>query len=174
MSSGKRTGPPLRLSAMRPTCWRDTSAARVKTGTVPNMLLDPSRRSALMASIHSKNTKPELIAFRELKRRGLRFQRHYDNAPGKPDIAKPRKKIAVFVDGDFWHGRELDRVLSKYGEESTWAIKLRRNIARDLHQDELLRARGWIVLRVWESDIRRIRTREQTIDTMEAFLRSRD
>ena len=137
-------------------------------------MLDPSKRSELMASIRSKNTKPELIAFLELRRRGLRFQRHYERAPGKPDIAKPRKKIAVFVDGDFWHGRELDRVISKYGEESSWVTKLRRNIERDALQEEALRASGWIVLRVWESDIRRIRTREETIDEMEAFLRSRD
>ena len=141
---------------------------------MPNLLLDPSNRSAVMASIRSKNTKPELIAFLELRRRGVRFQRHYDNAPGKPDIAKPRKKIAVFVDGDFWHGRELDRVVSKYGEASSWVVKLRRNIERDLQQEESLRSRGWIVLRVWESDLRRIRTREETIDRIEAFLRSRD
>lgn len=141
---------------------------------MPNILLDPSKRSALMASIRSKNTRPEMIAFLELRRRGVRFQRHYNNAPGKPDIAKPRKKIAVFVDGDFWHGRELARVATKYGEESSWVVKLRRNIERDHQQDELLRSRGWIVLRVWESDIRRIRTREQTIDIVEAFLRSRD
>jgi len=141
---------------------------------VPNILLDPSQRSAVMASILSKNTKPELIAFLELRQRGVRFQRHYDNAPGKPDIAKPRKKIAVFVDGDFWHGRELSRVVSKYGEDSSWVAKLRRNMERDLQQEEALRSLGWIVLRVWESDIRRIRTRHETIDTMEAFLRSRD
>ena len=127
-----------------------------------------------MARIRSKNTKPELIAFLELRRRGVTFQRHYERAPGKPDIAKPRKKIAVFVDGDFWHGRELARVVSKYGEGSSWVTKLRRNIERDAQQDEALRSAGWIVLRVWESDIRRVRTREEALDRIERFLRSRD
>ena len=127
-----------------------------------------------MASIRSKNTKPELIAFAALKARGIRFQRHYENAPGKPDIAKPRKKLAVFVDGDFWHGRELDRVINKYGEDSDWVIKLRRNIARDLEQEAALRDKGWDVLRVWESDIRRLRTREAVIDSLVVFLTSRD
>jgi len=127
-----------------------------------------------MASIRSKNTKPELIAFAALKARGIRFQRHYENAPGKPDIAKPRKKLAVFVDGDFWHGRELDRVINKYGEDSDWVIKLRRNIVRDLEQEAALRDKGWDVLRVWESDIRRLRTREAVIDSLVAFLTSRD
>lgn len=141
---------------------------------MPNSLLDPSMRSAVMASIKSKNTKPELIAFAELRSRGIYFQKHYENAPGKPDVALPRKKLAVFIDGDFWHGRELDRVIAKYGEESSWVTKLRRNMARDADQELALRAKGWDVMRIWESDIKRVRTREQTVDLMVTFLRSRD
>jgi DNA mismatch endonuclease (patch repair protein) len=127
-----------------------------------------------MASIKSQNTKPELIVFKELKLRGLSFQKHYERAPGKPDIARPRKKLAVFVDGDFWHGRELERVIAKHGEESAWVTKLRRNIARDIEQESALRAKGWDVLRVWESDLRRVRDRVATIDRIEQFLVSRD
>jgi len=127
-----------------------------------------------MASIKSKNTKPELIAFAELKKRGVTFRKHYENAPGKPDIARPRKKLAVFIDGDFWHGRELDRVIAKYGEESSWAIKLRRNVARDIEQETALRARGWNILRVWESDIKRPLTRPIEIEKIVLFLTSRD
>jgi DNA mismatch endonuclease (patch repair protein) len=127
-----------------------------------------------MASIRSKNTKPELITFAELRARGVTFRRHYDRVAGKPDIAKPRKRLAVFIDGDFWHGRELDRVIAKYGEDSPWVIKLERNIARDLEQVVALRAAGWDVLRVWESDVKRLRTRNSTMDTVEHFLRSRD
>jgi DNA mismatch endonuclease (patch repair protein) len=141
---------------------------------MPNLLLDPSERSALMRSIRAKNTKPELIVFRELKSRGVRFQRHYDGVVGKPDLAKPRKKLAVFVDGDFWHGRELDRVIAKYGEDSDWVVKLRRNMKRDLEQETELRAKGWDVLRVWESDVNRLRTQTSTLDAIEKFLRSRD
>jgi len=126
-----------------------------------------------MSSIRAKNTKPELIVFAELRTRGIRFQRHYDRVPGKPDLAKPRKKLAVFIDGDFWHGRELDRVIEKYGETSSWVVKLRRNIERDLEQETALRDSGWNVLRVWESDIKRLRTRSDSIDLIEAFLGSR-
>ena len=140
---------------------------------MPNILLDPTQRSALMSSIRAKNTKPELIVFAELRTRGIRFQRHYDRVPGKPDLAKPRKKLAVFIDGDFWHGRELDRVIEKYGETSSWVVKLRRNIERDLEQETALRDSGWNVLRVWESDIKRLRTRSDSIDLIEAFLGSR-
>ena len=152
----------------------DMSRWGSNTRRVPNRLLDPTLRSEVMASIRGKNTKPEMIAFRELRSRGVTFQRHYDRAPGKPDIAKPRKKLAVFVDGDFWHGRELARVVEKYGEESSWVTKLRRNIARDREQEQALRNAGWDVLRVWESDIKRMRTRQQAIDSMVSFLRSRD
>jgi len=127
-----------------------------------------------MASIRAKNTRPELIAFAELKQRGIRFRRHYENAPGKPDLARPSKKLAVFIDGDFWHGRELDRVIAKYGEDSSWVTKLRRNIARDAEQEEKLRAKGWDVLRIWESDIKRVRTRQGAVDRMVEFLTSRD
>jgi DNA mismatch endonuclease (patch repair protein) len=141
---------------------------------VPNNLLDPTMRSTVMASIKSKNTKPERIAFAELKSRGISFRKHYENAPGKPDIARPRKKLAVFIDGDFWHGRELDRVIAKYGEDSSWVTKLRRNVARDAEQEMQLRAKRWDVLRVWESDLRRVRDRAATIDRIEQFLTSRD
>jgi DNA mismatch endonuclease (patch repair protein) len=153
---------------------RDTESECVKTWIVPNLLLDPSNRSALMSSIRGKNTKPELIVFAELRSRGVRFQRHYERAPGKPDLAKPRKKLAVFIDGDFWHGREIARVVEKYGDASPWAKKLRRNIERDLEQEALLVGSGWSVLRVWESDIKRMRTRKVVLDAIEQFLRSKD
>jgi DNA mismatch endonuclease (patch repair protein) len=141
---------------------------------MPNLLLDASQRGAVMRSIRGKNTKPELIAFAELRARGVTFQRHYERVVGKPDIAKPRKRLAVFIDGDFWHGREIERVIAKYGEDSYWANKLRQNMARDKAQDELLCAEGWSVLRVWASDLTRVSTRGGCVDRMEQFLRSKD
>jgi DNA mismatch endonuclease (patch repair protein) len=127
-----------------------------------------------MSRIRSKNTAPELIVFADLRRRGLRFQQHYDRVPGKPDIARPRKKLAVFIDGDFWHGRELERVVRKHGEDSEWASKLRRNMERDRQQEALLMQGGWLVLRIWASDVVAVRSRESTMDAIERFLRSRD
>lgn len=128
----------------------------------------------MMARIRSKNTKPELIVFAELKARGISFRPHYERVVGKPDIARPRKKLAVFIDGDFWHGRELGRVIEKHGEKGPWTIKLQRNVARDLEQVARLEESGWLVLRVWESDITRVRTRADAIDRIASFLRSRD
>lgn len=141
---------------------------------MPNLLFDPTKRSALMSSVRSKNTKPEQIAFAELRARGVPFRKHYERAVGKPDIARPRKKLAVFVDGDFWHGRELARVRQKYGEGSPWVVKLQRNVTRDREQVRALQEADWLVLRVWESDIKRMRTRTATMDRVEDFLRSRD
>lgn len=138
------------------------------------MLTDPARRSEMMSLIRAKNTKPESIVFAALTARKVPFRRHYEGAPGKPDVARPRKKLAVFIDGDFWHGREIERVVSKHGADSEWALKLRRNIQRDREQEEALLASGWMFLRVWESDIRRQRTRGTEINRIEEFLRSRD
>lgn len=125
-----------------------------------------------MSKIRAKNTKPELLVFKELRARKIYFQRHYERAPGKPDIALPRKKRAVFIDGDFWHGRSLDRVIEKYGEASSWAVKLQRNVERDTEQVAELERRGWQVLRVWESDVTRASTRTAVIDRIDAFLSS--
>jgi len=141
---------------------------------MPNLLTDPAARSALMSKIRSKNTKPEVIVFLELKRRGLTFQRHYDRVPGKPDLAKPRKKLAVFIDGDFWHGREINRVIAKHGRESSWVIKLERTMTRDSEQERELVQSGWSVLRVWESEVTKVSTRSKAIDRIEMFLRSKD
>jgi len=66
--------------------------------------LSKPARSQLMSRIRSKNTGLERAVFAELRKAGIRFQRHYDRVPGAPDIALPRRKRAVFIHGDFWHG----------------------------------------------------------------------
>ncbi|MFE6965501.1 very short patch repair endonuclease [Agromyces sp. NPDC057679] len=140
---------------------------------MPNLLMDPGARSDLMRRIRSTNTAPETIVFREMRRRGIYFQRHYSRVVGSPDLARPRKKLAVFIDGDFWHGREIERVIARYGKESGWSRKLLRNMARDREVDATLVGLGWSVLRVWESDIRRKSTRDEVLDEIEAFLCAR-
>lgn len=143
------------------------------TGPV-NYVTDPMLRSELMSRIRSKETKPELIAFAAMRARGVGFQKHYSRVPGNPDLARPRKKLAVFIDGDFWHGRELSRVIAKHGADSAWAKKLETNVRRDREKEELLRSLGWAVLRVWASDITRKSSRQLSLDRIEDFLRSRD
>ncbi len=76
------------------------------------------KRSEIMSKIRSKNTAIEKTVFRELRKRSIHFQRHYNKAAGNPDIALPRKKLAIFIDGDFWHGygfsRQKNRLPKKY------------------------------------------------------------
>jgi DNA mismatch endonuclease (patch repair protein) len=135
-----------------------------------NLVTDPGHRSDLMSRIRSKNTKPELLVFRYLRKRGIYFQRHYSRVIGNPDIALPRKRIAIFIDGDFWHGRQLDRVIRKHGPDSTWATRLSRNVERDLAVRLELEDSGWRVLRVWESDLMRKSTQATALLAIEHFL----
>lgn len=114
--------------------------------------MDKEARSRIMSAIHSKNTKPELKVFCELKKRGIYFQKHYKKVVGTPDIALPAKKKAVFIDGDFWHGFRYplwkSRLKSKY-----WQNKIETNRARDKSTHSKLRYMGWKVLRVWEHQL---------------------
>jgi DNA mismatch endonuclease (patch repair protein) len=133
-------------------------------------VFDPELRHKVMSSIRSKNSKAELIVFAYLRKEGIYFQKHYSRAPGKPDIALPRKKRAVFIDGDFWHGRNYKIRLRGRVETDPWVQKIKRNISRDKEQTRLLRESGWQVLRIWESDILRKRTSESILYNIRAFL----
>jgi DNA mismatch endonuclease, patch repair protein len=82
----------------------------------------------------------------------------------------PRKKKAVFIDGDFWHGREYERVLRNRPADDYWVKKIAYNMARDEAQMRELEDAGWSVLRVWDSDIKRKSTRNELIEQIVAFL----
>lgn len=106
-----------------------------------------------MASIPSRDTTPERRVRSLLHRRGYRFRKHVRELPGSPDIVFPRIRLAVFVDGDFWHGYKLHtwkHKLSPY-----WRAKIERNVARDRVNRRKLRRQQWMVLRIWEHQIRR-------------------
>ncbi len=134
-------------------------------------VFDPIKRSEIMSHIRSKETQAERIVFSELRNRKVYFQKHYSRVPGKPDLALPRKKKAVFIDGDFWHGRHFDRILKTRPEGDYWIKKLEYNMVRDKQQMIDLKKMNWSVLRVWESDIKRKRTRNYYIDLIESFLK---
>lgn len=111
------------------------------------------RRSLLMSKIRGKNTGPELAVFSELRRNRIYFRRHYDKVAGSPDVALPTKKIAVFIDGDFWHGYRYPCWKNKLPSDF-WRQKIERNRARDKRNFAKLRKSGWLVLRVWERELR--------------------
>lgn len=112
----------------------------------------PETRSYIMSRIRQKNTKPELSLFKELRKRKVYFQKHYKRIIGTPDIALPSKKLAVFVDGDFWHGYHYSKWKSRLNSEY-WENKIERNIQRDKETFSTLRKKGWKTLRIWEHDI---------------------
>lgn len=127
------------------------------------------KRSEIMSKIRSSNTKIELEVFKRLKKRGIYFQKHYKKAPGTPDIALPRKKKAVFIDGDFWHGNNFETLRNKISGEY-WINKIEKNISRDIKINAILKENGWSILRVWETDINN--QIDCTIDKIYKFLMS--
>jgi DNA mismatch endonuclease (patch repair protein) len=95
---------------------------------------------------------------RALWRLGLRYRKNVKSLPGKPDIVFFRNKVAIFCDGDFWHGREWPKLRAKLKRGSNsnyWLQKIRSNIERDRRNQALLEKSGWLVIRLWESDIKR-------------------
>ncbi len=102
------------------------------------------------------DTKHERLLRSELWRAGCRFRKNVRYLPGKPDIAFTRVKLAVFCDGDFWHGRDWEARKAKLERGSNpqyWVKKIERNMERDGESIRLLMDAGWTVMRVWESDI---------------------
>lgn len=107
-----------------------------------------------MARIPSKDTKPEIALRRACHALGLRHRKHRRDLPGTPDFAYASARVAVFVDGDFWHGRGWFRNGKAPGRNrDAWIRKFKRNRARDVRVDRELRDTGWLPLHVWASDV---------------------
>ena len=113
------------------------------------------QRHKNMSHIRSKDTKPEVLLRKALWKRGIRYRKNYAALPGKTDIALTRYKIAIFVDGDFWHARDHqdspgEQVASN---KEYWQNKLKNNVERDKAVNDVLTEDGWLVLRFWSSDV---------------------
>lgn len=117
-------------------------------------MIDP-QRSAIMRSVKSKDTVPEIQVRRFIHSLGYRFRLHRKDLPGTPDLAFPRLKCAVFVHGCFWHGHSCSRG-ARVPKTNTkyWRSKITRNIARDTQNRRDLRALGWNLLVVWECHLK--------------------
>ena len=116
-------------------------------------VLTKKQRSFNMSRIRSRNTKPEITIRKKLYQTGLRNYRLHYKLPGKPDIVYPRGKIAIFVDGCFWH--KCPKCFVKPSSNiKFWEKKIASNTSRDKRISQLLKAEGWGVIRFWEHDIK--------------------
>lgn len=124
------------------------------------MTRDAATTSRIMSAIRNRNTRPELRLRSELHRRGLRYRLH-PRVFGRPDLVFPRAKVAVFVDGDYWHGntwrvrgaKSFDAYFDDRAHGDFWRTKISKNMARDSEVNRYLKEAGWLVLRIWESDV---------------------
>ena len=110
--------------------------------------LTPEQRKVCMSRVRAKDTSLERIVRSELHRRGFRFRKHVRTLAGRPDIVFRKAKVAVFIDGDFWHGYRFP--LWKHTMTDFWQIKIQTNRERDQRNFRLLRRRGWKVIRIWQ------------------------
>lgn len=125
--------------------------------------LSRTKRSALMARIRGKETQVERTVFRLLHQRRVSFSTHVRSLPGCPDIVFRSCKLAVFIDGDFWHGRQwkarglpsLEKQFAKARAKEYWVNKISRNVTSDRANAARLRRLGWKVMRLWESNVNR-------------------
>lgn len=138
----------------------------------------PDITSRIMSAVKNKDSEAEIKLRRALFARGLRYRVHYGKLIGHPDIVFPKSRVAVFVDGDFWHGNAWRlRGMSSFDEQfrfksnpEFWRAKIMRNMERDKEVNEKLAELDWWVLRLWESDV--LQDAEACATRVEIFLRA--
>lgn len=116
----------------------------------------PEQISYNMKQIKCKDSKIEIMLMKELWSRGLRYRKNVKTVYGKPDIAFIGKKVAVFCDGEFWHGYNWEERKKDFkSNQEFWIPKIERNMERDKEVTETLEAGGWTILRFWGNDIKK-------------------
>ena len=115
-----------------------------------------AQRSTLMSKICSTGTKPEKRLQKELWSAGIRYRIHSKKLPGNPDIVISKKRLAIFVDGEFWHGYNWEIKKTKIkANRAFWIPKIERNMQRDIENNQALKELGYIVLRFWEHELKK-------------------
>jgi len=110
--------------------------------------------SQRMSKVHLKKGKAETILAKELWKRGIRYRLNYKKLFGSPDIAITKSKIAVFVDGEFWHGFDWENRKTRLkSNKDYWVAKIEENMARDMRNDKLLINMGWTPVHFWEKEV---------------------
>ena len=134
-------------------------------------VLTPEQRRKNMQHIKSNDTKIEVLLRKALGEKGYRYRKNYKALPGKPDIVLTKYKIAIFCDGEFFHGKDWEVLkprLEKSNNSEFWIKKITRNLERDDEINKKLLFMGWIVIRFWGNEIKKntdecVRVIEETI-----------
>ncbi|MES2973480.1 MAG: very short patch repair endonuclease [Pseudomonadota bacterium] len=114
--------------------------------------LTPTKRSALMARVRTRDTRPEMVVRKVVHGLGYRYILHDRRLPGTPDVAFPARKKAVMVHGCFWHGHSCRRGSLPKANQDFWVAKINGNRRRDALKTNSLEAMGWQVLTIWECE----------------------
>lgn len=117
-------------------------------------VLTKQQRSYNMSMIRGKNTLPELFVRKAITEKGIRGYRLHYKLPGRPDIVFPRKKIAIFIDGCFWH-KCPECFIKPETNRGFWNKKINSNIKRDDIVNSELKEKGWKIIRIWEHELRK-------------------
>ena len=112
------------------------------------------QRSANMAAVRGKNTRPEIAVRRLLYGLGYRYRLHVANLPGRPDIVFRKRRCVVFINGCFWHGHDCPRGSAPASNVEFWQRKIEGNRERDQRVHRQLRKDGWRILTVWQCETR--------------------
>lgn len=135
--------------------------------------LSPQQRHNNMASIRSKDTKPEMIVRRGLWKRGFRYRLNHKRLPGHPDLVLRKYRTCIFVNGCFWHGHLVDLKVFENSDcckipktnRDFWVAKIRRNQERDTRVQHELAAMGWHSITTWECELKP-KVREKTLESL--------
>ena len=140
-------------------------------------ILTPDQRHKTMASVHSKDTKPEVIVRKGLWRRGFRYKLNSTRLPGHPDLVLRKYRTCIFVNGCFWHGNNvaipprMDDVVNSEcckipkTNREFWVAKIKRNRERDIEEQKRLAEMGWHYITIWECELKP-KVREQTLKSL--------
>ena len=110
--------------------------------------------SKRMSHVKTKKNSAEVMLAKSLWHKGYRYRLNYKELPGSPDIALTKYRIAIFIDGEFWHGKDFEQRKTKLkNNKDYWIEKIQENIDRDLKNDKLLRQMEWYPIHFWSNDV---------------------
>ena len=110
--------------------------------------------SKRMSHVKTKRNSAEIMIAKSLWHRGYRYRLNYKALPGSPDIALAKYRIAIFIDGEFWHGKDFEQRKTKLkNNKDYWIEKIQENIDRDVKNDKLLRQMEWYPIHFWSNDV---------------------